>query len=374
MTCLTIEPQCGQHDMVMLAPGTKAHGKMTDEPRVRDIGEFGLIERLTAALPVEARGVSGLEVGIGDDAAVWRPTSGERIVVTTDSLVEDVHFRLAWTDWESLGHKALAVNVSDLAAMGAAPKLAVVAMGLTGDERIVDLESLYRGLGALARRFDMAIAGGDIVRSLGGLVLHVTALGNSRRGRVLPRSGAQSGDLIGVTGTLGASAAGLRLLQLNSNDPRRRAATADHLIDAHLRPEPRVALGAVLLENGATSAMDLSDGLVGDLAKVLSASHVSARLEEREIPIAAAVQALFASEWLDLALRGGEDYELLFTAPPSAWPAIEREMRAVGGTVSVIGEILPSRLDQPAIEIVGLDDRLRTEMPGAFDHFSVANE
>ena len=196
------------------------------------------------------------------------------------------------------------------------------------------------GLGALARRLGMTIAGGDIVRSPQGLVLHVTALGETRGRRVLTRSGANAGDLIGVTGTLGASAAGLRLLGLDADDPRRRAATADQLIEAHLRPEPRVALGAALLEHGATSAMDLSDGLLGDLPKILAASGVAARLDEGAIPVAAAVRALFPDEWLDLALRGGEDYELLFTAPRHAWDAIEAAARQAGGTVTAIGEIV----------------------------------
>ena len=344
---------------------------MTDDRRVQDVGEFGLIERLSGALPADVRGRGGLEVGIGDDAAVWQPTGGERVVLTTDSLIENVHFRLDWTDWESLGHKMLAVNISDLAAMGADPKLALVTLGLNGDERIDDLESLYRGLGTLARQHSMTVAGGDIVRSPRSLALHVTAVGNSRRGHVLKRSGANVGDLIGVTGTLGASAAGLWLLALNPTDPRRRAATADRLIEAHLKPEPRVALGAVLLEHGATSAMDLSDGLLGDLPKILSASRVSARLEEHAIPVAAAVRALFPSEWIDLAMRGGEDYELLFTAPASARTAIERAMQEAGGTATFIGDIVPIGSDQPTIEIMGLDNRLRTEQPGAFDHFGV---
>ncbi len=347
---------------------------MTDQRRVRDIGEFGVIERLAAALPEEVRTVSGLEVGIGDDAAVWQPTPGERVVVTTDSLIEGIHFRLDWTDWENLGHKMLAVNVSDLAAMGADPNLAVVAMGLNGDERIDELESLYRGLGALARRHGMTIAGGDLVRSPRGLVLHVTALGSSRRGRLLTRSGANVGDVIGVTGTLGASAAGLRLLELNANDPRLRAATANRLIEAHLRPEPRVHQGAVLLEHGATSAMDLSDGLLGDLPKILSASHVSAKIDERKIPVAAAVHALFPDEWLDFALRGGEDYELLFTAPPDSLSDIQRAMSETGVPASVIGEIVRLESDRPSIEIVGIDDRRRTEASGAFDHFGGGND
>src|ERR671910_1575045 len=328
---------------------------MTDERRVRDVGEFGLIELLAASLPAEVQIATSLRVGIGDDAAVWQPFPGEDVVVTTDSLVEDVHFRRDWTDWESLGHKALAVNVSDLAAMGAIPKIAVISLGLDGEERIGDLQALYSGLGALARRLRMTIAGGDIVRSPQGLILHVTAIGETSGQRVLTRSGANVGDLIGVTRTLGASAAGLRLLGLDPRDARRRAATANLLIEAHLRPEPRVALGAALLELGATSAMDLSDGLLGDLPKILAASGVDARLDEETIPVAAAVRALFPDEWLDLALRGGEDYELLFTAPRRTWDAINGAVREAGGTVTVIGEVLARGSGPPSIELVGPD-------------------
>jgi thiamine-monophosphate kinase len=343
---------------------------MTDERRVRDVGEFGLIELLAASLPAEVRAGSDLPLGIGDDAAIWQPAPGERVVVTTDSLVEGVHFRRDWTDWESLGHKTLAVNVSDLAAMGAVPKLAVISLGLDGDERIGDLQALYRGLGALARRFGMTIAGGDMVRSPQGLILHVTAIGETREQRVLTRAGANAGDLIGVTGTLGASAAGLSLIALDSADPRRRAATADQLIDAHLRPEPRVALGAALLESGATSAMDLSDGLLGDLPKILAASRVAARLDEGAIPVAAAVQALFPDEWIELALRGGEDYELLFTAPRHAWDAIEDAARQVGGTVTEIGEIIGRGAGTSIFELVDRNGTRRTVSDGGYDHFA----
>lgn len=342
---------------------------MTDERRVRDVGEFGLIELLEASLPPDIRASTGLELGIGDDAAVWQPSPGEHIVVTTDSLVEGVHFRLDWTDWERLGNKALAVNISDIAAMGAHPRLAVVSLGLDGDERVGDLQALYRGLGALARRYAMTIAGGDIVRSPSGVVLHVTALGETRGRRVLSRSGASPGDLIGVTETLGASAAGMRLLELDADDPRRRAATAGQLIEAHLMPEPRVALGAALLQHGATAAMDLSDGLLGDLPKLLAASGVAARLDEGEIPVAAAVRALFPAEWNDLAFRGGEDYELLFTAPRRAWEGIEGAAQTSGGTVTAIGEVVGRESATPIIEITARDGTRRAASPGAFDHF-----
>ncbi|HEX2280216.1 MAG TPA: thiamine-phosphate kinase [Thermomicrobiales bacterium] len=345
---------------------------MTNGRSVRDVGEFALIEILASSLPADVRAGTDLHVGIGDDAAVWAPSPGENVVVTTDSLVADVHFRLEWTDWESLGHKTLAVNVSDLAAMGAQPKLAVISLGLDGTEKVGDLAALYKGLGALALRHHIAIAGGDIVRSPQGLVLHLTALGETRGRRVLARSGANAGDLIGVTGTLGASAAGLRLLGLGPADPRRRAATAGQLIEAHVRPEPRVAMGGVLLEQGATSAMDLSDGLLGDLPKILAASGVDARVEEAAIPVAAAVRALFPDEWLEMALRGGEDYELLFTAPRETWDSIESAAQQSGGSVTAIGEIVAGGSDPRGVELTGRDGARRTVALGAFDHFSGA--
>ncbi len=342
---------------------------MRDQRRVRDVGEFGLISLLMEALPPEVRAGGDLALGIGDDAAVWRPEPDADVVITTDSLVEDIHFRIDWTDWESLGHKILAVNISDIAAMGAAPNLAVITLGLRGDERVIDLQALYRGIGDLARRNAMIIAGGDIVRSPAALIFHVTALGEAAGGAVLQRSGAAVGDIIGVTGTLGASAAGLRLLALDPSDRRRVAATADLLIQAHLRPEPRVALGKILLDQGATAAMDLSDGLLGDLPKILTASDVSAELDARHVPVAGAVRALFPEEWLELALRGGEDYELLFTAPDHAWPVIEQAIQEVGGQASAIGTIVSREAGRPTIGITGLDGVRHSVVPGAFDHF-----
>jgi thiamine-monophosphate kinase len=342
--------------------------------RVEDVGEFGLISILEEALPVDVRASSNLRLGIGDDAAIWQPTPGAAAVLTTDSLVEGIHFRLDWTDWESLGHKALAVNVSDLAAMGAVPRLALVTLGLRGNERISDLQSLYRGLGVLAQHFSMTVAGGDIVRSPRALTLHITAIGESPEGTCLTRSGARPGDVVGVTGTLGASAAGLRLLEMDGDDRRRKATTADLLIAAHLRPEPRVALGAMLLKQGASAAMDLSDGLLGDLPKILMASGVSAEIDARRIPVAAAVRALFPEDWLELALRGGEDYELLFTAPPSAWEGIVLAANQVGGELTGIGVIVPLATETSAIELIDLDGSRRSADSGAFDHFAPSEE
>ena len=342
---------------------------MDENLRVRDVGEFGLIDLLLDALPVEARESAQLSIGIGDDAAVWAPDPGSQIVLTTDSLVDGVHFRRDWTDWESLGHKILAVNISDLAAMGAKPALALVTLCLDGEELVPDLLALYRGMGSLARRFGVAVAGGDIVRSPLGLTFHVSAVGEARGGKVLTRSGANVGDLIGVSGGLGASAAGLRLLGLSGDDPRRMAATAELLIASHLRPEPRVALGQMLLEHGATAAMDLSDGLLGDLPKILVASEVSAKLDARRVPAPAAVRALFPDRWLEMTLRGGEDYELLFTVPPERWEAVVLAAADIGSPVTAIGEITAAAAGGTTIQAIDLDGEMKTIVPGAFDHF-----
>ncbi len=349
---------------------------MTHEPTVHDIGEFGLIAALRAALPESARSSERLTLPIGDDAAVWRPSPGESIVVTTDSLTEGVHFRLdpGWTDWRSLGHKALAVNLSDLAAMGAIPGLATVSLGLRGTEQVTDLEDLYEGMGSLAARWGCVIAGGDIVASPGGVGLHVTVIGETRNGRSLTRAGANPGDIVAVSGTLGASAAGLAILSSDDDDPRRRAATAGLLIGAHLRPQPRLDLAPVLLADGASSAMDLSDGLFGDLPKILSASGVDARLESGRIPVAAAVRALFPERWFALATLGGEDYELLFTAEPERFAAIARSATEIGSTVTAIGEIVPRQDDDIRITMRDGDGVETIIGGGGFDHFATVDD
>ena len=337
-------------------------------PTVRDIGEFGLIAALEAALPNDVRGGDELRIGIGDDCAVWKPADNGAIVVTTDSLVEGIHFRIGWTDWERLGHKSLAVNLSDIASMGASPGLAVVTLALRGTERLNDLESLYAGMGALALTTNTLIAGGDIVSSPGSTSIHVTLLGSAPGGNVLTRSGAQAGDLIAVSGQLGSSAAGLRLLQAGGMNARRRALLADGLIDAHLRPQPQLALGKALLDLGATAAMDLSDGLFGDLPKMLKASDVRARIHSSAIPVDDAVRALFPDDWFHFATRGGEDYQLLFTAPAERWNAIEAAAKLAGSPVTRVGEVLPGGDDAPRmlLETDGVDRPVRA---GAFDHF-----
>jgi thiamine-monophosphate kinase len=186
---------------------------------------------------------------------------------------------------------------------------------------------------------------------------------------VLTRSGAKRGDVIAVSGTLGASAAGLKLLQAGGMNARRRATTADLMIEAHLRPQPRLALGQLLLDHGATAAMDLSDGLLGDLPKLLTASGARARIVEAQIPVAAALRALFAAEWFQLATRGGEDYELLFTAPRERFAEMHAAAATSGSTITAIGEVLAGDPEQPQIVLQTANGE-RPIRSGAFDHFA----
>lgn len=321
---------------------------------VRDLGEFALIERLTSALPENARGIGSIH-GQQDDCAYWQHEAGST-VVTTDALVEGVHFRLDWTDWRSLGHKMVAVNLSDLASMGCIPKTLFVTLALTGRESVADLEDMYRGAGELAATYDVAIAGGDIVSTSGPIVISVTAIGEQQPDLpLMTRSSARVGDAIMVSGTLGASAAGLKLLQEN----RRDAATAELLIGAHLRPSPRVSLGQALARTGVRCCMDLSDGLSGDVEKILAASQVGCIIDPGKIPGLPALTALFPEERLSLLLHGGEDYELLCTVPQSLVAEAIEAARSVGATLTDIGLITEITDEQPSSD----------QTAGSWDHF-----
>ncbi|HEV2066207.1 MAG TPA: thiamine-phosphate kinase [Thermomicrobiales bacterium] len=334
---------------------------------VARIGEFALIDRLRAVL---VSGRSRLEIGIGDDAAVWHPGAGMASVITTDALVERVHFRRDWTDWRSLGHKALAVNLSDIAAMGARPVLATVTLGIKGEESVDGLVAMYEGMGELARLHETEVAGGDIVRSPDTMFISVTVIGEAERGRVLTRSGARIGDAILVSGTIGASAAGLALLE--GGDDRRAMSTAPLLIAAHLRPNPRIALGQILAGAGVTAAMDLSDGLLGDLPKILSASGVAAQLWTDRLPILPAIHALFPDRATGFALRGGEDYELLMTIAEADVERLSAGAGDVGATLTRIGTVTERGAGRSSIDLVYGDGRRESVGAGAFDHFGTA--
>jgi thiamine-monophosphate kinase len=300
--------------------------------KVSELGEFGLIE-LLAKIVGRPKGKQVL-IGIGDDAACWR-TGASTQIATSDSLIEDVHFTLSTTTWRELGWKALAVNLSDIAAMGGIPQYALVSLGLPGDTEVESIAELYEGIEELTRLFDVSIVGGD---SVGAPVVMVSLMvvGKCPKNQsILTRSAAATGDLIAVTGYLGASAAGLAVLRRGVERHSIDEETAARLREAHLRPYPRVLEGQALARCGVKAAIDLSDGLVSDLGKLCKASGVGARIFISQIPVHPLVRNSFGGDAVQLALSGGEDYELLFTARSEV---IERVRGAVDCPVTVIGK------------------------------------
>lgn len=305
--------------------------------KLSQIGEFGLIEKLNrqiiAATDKRWKSSRELILGIGDDAAVWKPVNPYQLV-TTDSLIEGVHFSLKTTTWKELGWKSIAVNLSDIAAMGGIPMYALISMGLPQDGLVENIHSLYEGMLSATRKFDVVIIGGDTVGSP-FVVINVVVIGcaSNQEGKVLTRSAARKGDKIAVTGNLGASAAGLTMLNQGLKLPAKAAA---ELRRAHLEPYPRVIEGQKLVAAGVKAGMDISDGLVGDLTHICEMSKVSARLIVDRVPVSPVVKKQFAEQALEFALGGGEDYELLFTAPERI---IRRVKKALDCPVTVVGEI-----------------------------------
>lgn len=339
--------------------------------KVSELGEFGLIELLSdivskSTSPSATQG-SGYQLlmGIGDDTAVWQTAEPVQLA-TTDTLIEGVHFTLGTTTWEELGWKALAINVSDIAAMGGLPRYALVTLGLPGDTEVDDVARLYHGMSQIARQFDVAIAGGDVVSA--PVVVISLALMGSAPGEadypqnILTRSAAAAGDLVAVTGYLGSSAAGLRMLRTGMQFDKE---TTSLLRQAHLRPFPRLAEGQVLIAEGVRAVIDISDGLVGDLAKMCQASGVGAQVRVDEVPIHPLMQAAFKEDCLRLALSGGEDYELLFSARAEI---VDRVKRRVACPVTVIGEIVGDEAGQVTLlDIKG--EQVQLEEKG-WDHFA----
>ena len=252
---------------------------------------------------------------IGDDCAVLPKDDSADLLISSDMLVEDIDFRLDWITPELLGHKALAVSLSDIAAMGGAPDWALLSIGIP--EALWSakfLDRFYDGWHDLAHRFGVKLAGGDISRTPNKLVVDSTVGGSVPSGSAVLRSGAKVGDSIYVTGPLGGAAAGLRLL----NQGERLGGAKDPLLKKQLAPEARIELGQRLRQSrGVTSMIDLSDGISSDLAHICRASNVGAVISVNDIPFEGEVMAIAGSvdAMLDFALNGGEDFELLFTAP-----------------------------------------------------------
>lgn len=312
-------------------------------------GEFDFIEYIRDRVVQSRFNPVDLVLGIGDDAAVISETAGRELLITTDLLVEDVDFKLDYIPPAWLGHKALAVSLSDIAAMGGRPRFSLLTLAIPKRLRISNLQSqisnsfwdeFLDGYFALAEAHQVALIGGDISGTPDRLAIDSMVLGHCARGQSIRRSGARVGDAIFVTGELGASALGLRLLLAGERVNESVNSCRQQAMRAHLRPEPRVTFGQKLA--GLASAMlDVSDGLSQDLQHLCEASYVSAVLYAEMIPVAACAQQ--QRDALQLALSGGEDYELLFTANVAHEPVLRQLAAAVRLSLTRIGEIVPAR-------------------------------
>jgi thiamine-monophosphate kinase len=337
---------------------------------VADLTEQELIARVRAALPPPP---PWLLIGIGDDAAVVEPERNRLDVFTVDAIVDGVHFERRFTPPAAIGHRALAVNLSDLAAMGASPRLALLSMALPAELPCADFDALVGGLAQLARSHRVHLVGGNLTRTSGPLAVDVTAAGTVKRRGVLTRSGARPGDEIYVTGTIGGAAAGLQILRAGPPAAGRGACAPEaDAVRRYLFPEPRVRTGVLLGRNRAASAcIDLSDGLADAVRQVAQASSVGAIIDAAAVPVHPAARTCFAARGEDelmAAAAKSDDYELLVTVRPR-----------------FRGRLLAARSDGAPFTRIGVctaerDIRLRwtatagaapreTPLPSGFTHF-----
>ncbi len=325
--------------------------------KLAELGEFGFIDRIRGRV----RDGTDVVLGIGDDCAALRLPAGELLLTSTDLLIEEIHFRRAWTSLFDLGAKSAAVNLSDIAAMGGTPRFLYLGLGIPADLPLAELEALVDGFTQEAEDAGATLAGGDTCRSPGPLLIAVTVEGSVPPGELLRRGGARPGDGIYLSGTLGDSALALRQLQQG-------LPPEPFLLQRHRRPTARIGLGRALAAAGlATAMIDLSDGLLADLGHLLTASGVGAEISAATLPLSAPFRAAFAAapELLELALAGGEDYELLFTVPPSregelqtgTWPA----------TVTRIGSVTPPEC---GLTVKGPDGAVLPMAHRGFNHFA----
>ena len=328
------------------------------------IGEDDLVRRIRAATAADRDGVV---VGIGDDCAVLGPTPGTQLIVTTDLLIEDVHFRRRYAEPADVGWKALAVNVSDIASKGARSRWAVIGLACPAAATSDEIDAFYEGMLSLARELGVAIVGGDTSSSPSGWFVNVTLLGEATR--AILRSTARPGDVLAVTGTLGRSAAGLAVLERDHAPAGVDAATLAEMTAVHLRPRPRAAEGRWLgTADGVTAMMDLSDGVAIDLPRLCAESGVGATVQVDSIPIAPGTRQVATAvdrDALAWATGGGEDYELLMACAPDAFQRLATGLlQATGTTLTRVGQIEP-RGEARFVDRAGR----AVEVARGFEHF-----
>jgi thiamine-monophosphate kinase len=331
--------------------------------RLSELGEFGLINLIrTISARYENSGHTPWQevlVGIGDDAAAWQ--SDNRIqLATTDTLVQHVHFDLDIIDWEELGWKALAVNLSDIAAMGGIPKYALLSLALPGGLEVEDISKFINSMMHLAREFEVATVGGNVATSP-NVVITIAVIGCAKDKAMLKRSTAVSGEQIAVTGYLGSSGAGLEMLKGKAiSDPE----VSNFLRQAHFKPVPKVKEGQILIEQGVRTAIDISDGLIADLDHICESSKVNAKIKIEQVPVHPVVRANFPNHQ-ELAMCGGEDYELLFTADEAT---VVRAKQALNCPVTVIGDVTEEKLPT-RVTVVDNKGNIIPYKRGGWEHF-----
>jgi thiamine-monophosphate kinase len=331
-----------------------------DAQAIKEIGEFGLIDRIKEDT---INDTATVVEGIGDDAAVLLPTIRHLQLLATDMLVEDVHFDLTTTTPWQLGYKAIAVNLSDIAAMGGIPRHIVISLAMPKEFGFEFVDNLYHGMKEICREFKVNIVGGDTVSSPHGVIINVAVIGEVEPGHLTKRSGARPGDIVLVTGTLGNSAGGLDLLQKTAWE---EYDFAWPLVTSHLTPRPMVEAGQMLGRIGVTSMNDISDGLSSEANEIAVASKVGIRLYKKAIPLSEGLRK--AADWLgkpalDYALYGGEDYQLIFTVSPGM---LERIYEAnLGVKLSTIGEVV-ERSGVFLVDDDGVEEQLESK---GYNHF-----
>ncbi|SDJ31309.1 thiamine-phosphate kinase [Natribacillus halophilus] len=295
------------------------------------MNEFDLIRKIDQ-LTADS---SDVKIGIGDDAAVVPNFKNKDVITTVDTLCEGIHFKRSTLRLYDIGYKALAVNLSDIAAMGGKPRYYLVSLAISSDWEQDELLDIYRGMNDLANHYNVILIGGDSVTSKSGLTISITVLGEIETDHSLLRSSAREGDVAFVSGILGESRAGLEILLEQDFNERNR------LTMAHQRPEPQVILGQLLKDSGyRVSLNDISDGLSSEVWELAEASHVSFCLKEDKIPISKEAEKLFGKQKaLDFALNGGEDFQLVGTVEKSKWPDIEAAAKEKGLSLTAIGTV-----------------------------------
>jgi len=351
--------------------------------QIQEMGEFGVIDLLSRMVVQQRDGPNHGEdfsfellVDIGDDTAAWRTGTATELF-TTDTVVEGVHFTRETTPWRDLGWKCIASNISDIAAMGGLPMYALVTLGLPPETEVSDLEQLYQGMLEISNNHGVAIVGGDMVRS--PVVFITVGLTGIHAGQPMLRSTARPGDQVAVTGYLGGSGGGLRLMLAEAapvgeqegrpdaiGAPLREVPpeAAEYLRSCHRRPQPAVAEGRILSSSGVTTAMDVSDGLADDLSKLCRSSGLSARIYAGQVPVHPLLKQAYPDEYLDLALGGGEDYLLLFTAPADV---MARVMPQLSEGAAVVGELLAG--ESGHVSLVDSNGSERPASGAGWDHF-----